>query len=109
MAGASHRVHYRPDRQAIAKGGRPFEDGVEFLPGKRGLEEEQCQGKGLVGPGRAGRGREIALTGSTVPLLGYGLLVVNLFAALLLIPALLALGAACYEEYIPIPAMDAWV
>lgn len=30
-------------------------------------------------------------------MLGYGLLVVNLLAALLLIPALLALGSACYE------------
>ena len=38
-----HRVHYRPDRQAIARELRGhFEDGVEFYQ-EEGLEEEQCR------------------------------------------------------------------
>ena len=91
-----HRVHYRPDRQAIARELRGhFEDGVEFYQ-EEGLEEEQCRERALLDLGEP-EGVGNLLNWEHSPLLGYGLLVVNLLAALMLIPALLALGSACYE------------
>lgn len=91
-----HRVHYRPDRQAIARELRGhFEDGVEFYR-EEGLEEEQCREKALLDLGEP-EGIGKLLNREHSPLLGYGLVVVNVLAALLLVPALLALGSACYE------------
>ena len=91
-----HRVHYRPDRPAIARELRGhFEDGVEFYR-EEGLEEEQCREKALLDLGES-EGVGNLLNREHSPLLGYGLVVVNLLASLLLIPALLALGSACYE------------
>lgn len=90
------KVHYRPDRPAIARELQGhFEDGVEFYR-EEGLEEEQCREKALLDLGEP-EGIGKLLNREHSPVLGYGLMAVNLLAALLLIPALLALGSACYE------------
>ena len=60
-----HKVHYRPDRPAIARELQGhFEDGVEFYR-EEGLEEEQCREKALLDLGSRKEPGSCS-TGSTV-------------------------------------------